>query len=337
MLIKSTMQMTPVKLIAAYLGLLASCSVWATDINDIVNYQPTAAPKLSNQAQPYTVSDIVNMLPSALDDGGIYRGVVALIDQNDQRAQAFDENTFGECKEFYIHTNKNTPKAYGAQAFHSTLKYLFPANDEDKARASNMLKGSLAGIEHEKRSRITETKRRCPDPDLYSARLKEILDAVIKAAPATLQEKQRQVQIAQEEARKKQEHENEIARAKEQAEQEAKAEKQAIELAERKGQEERASKLKACQNTNDYRLYEASALIVNNRSRAAGAQQRMQEEKEGAKISGYVNTDVMYKMGNVVAGANRLNEDNFQIYKQLGGTARNVEAVQRLPNPCKEQ
>jgi hypothetical protein len=133
---------------------------------------------------------------------------------------------------------------------------------------------------------------------------------------------------------KSQKEAQERANAEQQTREKAAADRRAMELAESKGREERANKLKACQATNEYKLYEISATIEYNQAIARNAALEIQRQKEAAKISGYIDKPVMIEMGNRVAGANRLNKENFEAYRKLGGSARNLEAVKTLPNPC---
>jgi hypothetical protein len=222
----------------------------------------------------------------------------------------------------------------GGSTFDWALRYLFPENEEQKVTASEAIKRNLAEIDRESNSEYGV--KECAGWRNYSTNLKEILNAVIQAAPAILKEKQRRVELEQMAKIQKQNQANEKARAKQQAGEKAEADRQALALAESKGAEERANELKACQATNEYKLYDISSSIENNQSIARSATLEMQRQKEGAKISGYVNKQVMYEMGNRVAGANRLNKEKFEVYKKLGGVARNVESVKTLPNPCSQ-
>lgn len=330
--------------LTASIFLLAPCFVWATDINDMVNYQPSPAKIESKKTQAYTLQDIINKLPNALNDHGVYKGFAKRSD--DAKAIAFDEENFGECEYFYIHEDANNfgkkyhNKTYGAAAYSEALQFTFSANDNEKVEASKMLKLDLEELERDSNYRDEETEKRCPDRQNYIVRFKEIINAVMQAAPTILAEKQRMVEIANAESDKKHRQANEMARAKKQAEESAKAENQAKELAikqaEAKGREERENKLKSCQATNQYELFKVSMIIFNNQGFAKRAELTIQREKEGAKISGYVDANKMHKAGDIIAGANKANKTNFELYKQLGGAARNIESVQALPNPCEE-
>lgn len=314
----------------ASIFLLLPFFAYAAGIDDIVNYKSPPTQVESKSVDPYTIQDIISKLPSLLDDNGVYKKDFreTWVDFKDPMAVALDEEKFGKCDAFYIRDDVS----YGGIIFNATLKYLFPENEEKKVRARSDIKRAMEYIEDPSNLRYGD--KRCADRDKYIANLKELLNAVIQAAPTILQNKQYMVEIALAEKIKKQNQEKEKARAKQQSEEKAKADRQAIELAETKSRGERLRKLEICQNTNEFKLYEASATIESNQMIAKNAQLAMQREEDGAKISGYVNKQVMYEMGNRIAGVSRLNKENFEIYKKLGGSARNVESVKSLPNPC---
>lgn len=279
------------------------------------------------------------MVQDSLDDNGIYRNEESrhygewLKDPfYDLRAKALNEKYFGECEYFDIRFNGRD----GGRLFQATLWYLFPENEQQKEQASKTIKEGLASIEREAREEGSEYRvKACKDGwHQYSANLKEIINAVIQAAPAILKEKQRMVEMAKAAKLQAQNQANEKARAKQQAQEKADADRKSLELAERVGREERANQLKACQATEGYKLYSASATIEYNQAVARSAEMEIQRQKEAGKISGFVNKQVMYEMGNRVAGANRLNKENFEVYKKLGGTAKSIGAVKSLPNPC---
>jgi len=296
----------------------------AAGIDDITGYQPSPAAKKTNTVEPYSINEIIKMLPRHLDDQGVYQG--NWIDMSDPRAIALDEEKFGKCEDLYISRGRYSR---GGGVFDDTLSFIFPANEEAKIQASNSLKNQLAYIENP--NELHYSDKRCDNREQQVAQLKELLNAVIQAGPSILQEKQRMVD------EKKNRDEQATAKAREQARVREKAEsdRQAIILAEKKGSEERAIKLKTCQNTNEFKLYEASATIELNQRIADNAQREIDQQKEAEKISGYVDKKVMYEMGTIIAGAKRLNKENFEIYKNMGGSAKNVESVHSLPNPCK--
>jgi hypothetical protein len=125
--------------------------------------------------------------------------------------------------------------------------------------------------------------------------------------------------------------------AKEKADKEAirQADVQAKDKAEKLGIEANAKKLTACQQKVEYQLYEASLLIQLNNNIAKNSQKEIDSQKEGAKISGIVNKNVMYTAGNRIVGAKESNNKLFAAYKKLGGTAKTSETVVVPTNPCK--
>jgi hypothetical protein len=304
-------------------SLLTACAC-AAGIDDITGYQPSSAGK-KNTVEPYSVNEIIKMLPRHLDEHGVYQG--NWVDMSDPRAIALDEEKFGKCEDLYISRGRYSR---GGGVFDDALSFVFPTNEEAKIQASNSLKYNLAYIENP--NELLYSDKRCDKREQQVAQLKELLNAVIQAGPSILQEKQRLVD------EEKGKHDKLKAKAREQAraQEKSESERQAIILAEKKGAEERAAKLSDCQNTNEYKLFDASVHIVMNQAIAVNAQNEIDRQKEGEKISGYVDKQVMYEMGNKIAGVKRINKDNFEIYKQLGGTARNVESVRTLDNPCKK-
>jgi hypothetical protein len=312
--------------------LLAPIALYAAGLDDITGYQSPVQAGAS--VKSYTTDEIISILPSSLNDNGIYigghHGVYGenWVDYEDPRALALDEEKFGECDAYYIRMDLS----YGGIAFTNTLRYLFPESEEKKVRAISDLKDAMKYLADP--GNLHYSSNKCADRDKYSVQLKEILNAVIQAAPTILKEKQRMVEMAKAAKTQEQNQVKEKAREKQQAGEKAEADRQALALAERKGAEERANELRACQATNEYKLYDISSSIENNQLIARSATLEMQRQKEGAKISGYVDKQVMYEMGNRVAGANRLNKEKFEVYKKLGGAARNVESVKTLPNPC---
>lgn len=319
---------------AASILLSPSFSVFAVGIDDIMSYQPKSVQPESGSVQPYTIQDIINKLPGMLDDNGVYNGIEGLPEfmeesqYADPRTVAFDVEKFGKCDDFYIHKRYS----YGGIAFRRTLEYFFPENEKRKIRVSSDLKSAMKYIEDP--GNLYYGDKRCVNRYKYISNLKEILNSAIQAAPMILQEKQRMVAMEQAGKIQNQNRENEKAKAKQQAEEKAKADRQAIEFAEIKGREDRSNKLKACQNTNDYKLYEISTAIEGGQVMVNDAQLEIQRQKEGAKISGYVDKQVMYQMGNRIVGVSRLNNENYQVYKKLGGSAQNIESIHKLPNPC---
>lgn len=313
--------------------LLAPFMTYAADIDNIINYKSPPTPLSAEIVQPYSIQDIIAKLPESIDDNGIYiQNYDRILGENwinDPRFVAFDEGNFGKCEEYYIRMENN----YGGIIFRSTLKYLFPKNEEMKARASEDLQSAMTYIKHP--GNLNYGNGKCDNRNKYHIKLTELLNALIEAAPMILQEKQHMVAMVQAANILKQDQENERARIKQQSEAKAEAEREAMELAEMRENEERTNKLETCRNKITYRLYEISTIIEHNRRMANDALQEIHRQKEGEKISGYVDKQVMYRMRNIIVGANNLNKDNFKMYKRLGGSARQVESVKSLSDPCK--
>lgn len=309
--------------------LLLPFFAYAAGLDDAVNYESKPIIAASTSVQAYTIQDIINKLPDALNNDGVYNSdsasmVYKKLDE-DPRITAFNKEKFGECEAFYLYHFGSAGKG----GFESVLRFSFPENDDLKTNASRGIKHSLAYLKESSQG------PKCANREKHLVQIKEIFNAVIQAAPMILQEKQRLVAMEHAEKLQKQDQANNRVSIKQQAENKAKSDKQANEFAEAKGREERSKKLNACQNTNGYRLYAVSATINNNQVIAKNSRLEMQHQEEGAKISGFVDKQVMYEMGNRIAGVSRLNKENFEIYKKLGGSARNVESVNELPDPCK--
>lgn len=272
----------------------------ADGIDDAVNFESKPIIAASTSVQAYTIQDIINKLPDALNDNGVYTSDSANMEykqlDEDPRITAFNKEKFGECETFYLYRSGSA----GGGGFEGVLGYLFPENEERKTNASSRIKHSLAYLKESTQG------SRCANREKYLVQIKEIFNAVIQAAPMILQEKQRLVAMAQAEKIQKQDQENKRGRIRQQAEEKAAADRQAIEFAEAKGHEERSKRINACQNTNEYKLYAISATINNNQVIAKNSRLEMQRQEEGAKISGFVDKRVMHEMGNRIAGVNRL-------------------------------
>lgn len=294
--------------LVASILLLLSFPVIAAGIDDITNYQPPPKGESPHIVEPYTANEIIAIVPDHLDDRGIYDQRDMLLWDN-PKAKAFDEYHFGKCTGLYISVSPMGSKnripggwynPYGSKLLQDVLIFSFPKNEEDKINAASRMKYDLNQIEQ-----YNFRRDGCTDLPPKITQLKMLLDDIIQAAPSILQEKQRMVK-----------------------------EKMARIATEKQSKEEHTNELKACQNTNQYKLYEISKSIEINKAIAKNAQLEMQRQEEGAKISGLVDKRVMYEMGNRIAGVNRLNKENFEAYNKLGGSAKNIESVHGLPNPC---
>lgn len=306
--------------IAFFLIPLLAC---AANIDDVINYKPPTQ-VVSNALQAFSVTDIINILPTALDDKGVYRGNESSVYKGfweDPRAKSFDKENFGDCEAFYI-------QGFGSAAkggFESILRFSFPENEESKINASRGIKYSLEYLE-----KTGTLGSKCTNREKHTARIKVIFNAIIQAAPEILKEKQRSIEIVTQKRMQEQLEKN-VVQSKMQAEAKVKADGL---VAESKLNEERNRKTEICQNSSEYKLYHSSAIIESNNAVVENAKLTIQRQEEGAKISGVLDKRVMYEMGNKIAEGSRLNTDNFEIYKKLGGTAKRKELVRKLNNPC---
>jgi hypothetical protein len=89
----------------------------------------------------------------------------------------------------------------------------------------------------------------------------------------------------------------------------------------------------ACKNSKENRLADIAGNIVYNRIMADSAKEKIKREDEAAKISGLFDRQVKYEAGKTIAEAARKNKELFEEYRKLGGPARSMEAVTRLPDP----
>jgi hypothetical protein len=89
-----------------------------------------------------------------------------------------------------------------------------------------------------------------------------------------------------------------------------------------------------CMQTNKPKLNQVSVSIESALAMRHGAQQEIQRQREGAKYSGFVNKQVMQTMGERIASMDKWLPELFQKYKSLGGTAKKVEDVRAVTDPC---
>lgn len=306
---------------------LISLPAFSAGLDDIQNYQKRPIKNESNGTQPYTTQEIIRKIYTSIDEKGVYKG--KWVDGfNDPKAIAFDEAKFGKCEYFHMRFNGKM----GGSLFDGTLRFLFPKDENQKAAASSAVKQRLEAIENANNSEYRTYE--CADWRESVAKLKDILNVTIEAAPAILKEKQKAAEIAEVEKNEKLKVDAEKTSQLQQAREKVIADRAASDLVVKEGRKEREIKLENCRNTNEYKLYKISEVIESNNSMARNAEATIKQEKEAEKISGFVNKQVMYQMGNVIVGANKLNKDNFEIYKKLDGAARNFESVKALINPC---
>lgn len=295
--------------------------VHADSLDDIINEKPAPASVKVTQLPPFSAKTFIDEITDVLDDNGSLKSRGWLPRDIQEKAVDFDKENFGECIDFYLQRGGTASPTYGSEALANTSSFLFSATESEKEIGRSNLKmylGMLAEPGYRKYS-----PKSCVGNPKPLENLKELLNTIINAAPAIIDEKRRLAAVHREEDAKKQAKLDE--------------EKQRVQtalLAAERAEEERLAKLTACRETSAYKLYESSALIVLVNSQANSAKLEIKHQEEGAKISGYVDKQVMYKMGNTIAEATRLNQELFASYRKLGGPAKNVESVRELPNPC---
>ncbi|MEI7841561.1 MAG: hypothetical protein WCI39_00895 [Gallionellaceae bacterium] len=277
----------------------------------------------SAAADPYTTKEIINKLSVYLDDNAEYLPNVASESArraflfqtfDEERTRSFNATNFGNgrCPSIGVHFARLPENLHsrmrarlgdpgGDIVFFNALEAVFEGDQE--VATSNMQAG-MALME-----RDVARDANCQEA---LDKFKEFINTITQAAPDVLAEKKKQAQ------------------AKQLVAQKAVDEDRAKTLAWMAQQQ----KLEACQSSDPYKLYQISINIENNQKIAQQAQQEINRQKEGAKISGYVDKNVMYQMGNRVAEVNSVNARNFQLYKQLGGTAKSVDAIRSIPDPC---
>lgn len=126
---------------------------------------------------------------------------------------------------------------------------------------------------------------------------------------------------AEEEARRQRERQQEL-----QQEQEQKAEA-------RRAQS--ARNLAHCRASAPYKLYEVQESIISDELIKLNAERALAHEKKIAEISGAVNLTAEHNAGSVIVSADERANQDFEVYKSLGGASGSPEQVAHaLPNPC---
>lgn len=317
-----------------YTALIVSCfasTCYSAGLDDITSYKKAEEIEQISVATPYTTKEIINKVASKLDEKNVFQvgsyGEDVFFYQ-DPKTIAFNKAKFGNCEEFYVGQS-----SFGNTAFNSTVKFLFPENEEHKENLGGAVKGALRQLEDPFLK--GSMGGHCKNHLAYAAELKDFLNSIAQAAPSILEKNQNKLAAAKIKEEKRLTVEKSIA--KENANKEAKrlADSQAKDKAEKIGKEANAKKLASCKQQKEYKLFEVSAFIQLNNNIAKNSQKEIDSQKEGAKISGIVNKNVMYTAGNRIVGAKESNNELFAAYKKLGGTAKTSETVVVSTNPCK--
>lgn len=262
-----------------------------------------ASPSSHAATQAYTANELISLIPTYASNS--FSSSVF----DNEKSEAFNRQNFGyDCQIFYpLITRNGEGSGLGHQIFDNASRYLTEKNEHDKNEYANNIKEGLAELQ-KKSSKI------CADGKgtEYFQRYQNLLNAILQAGPSILAQTQNLI-LAQAENREKK-------YAKE---------RKAISEAMTK-----SAAVAECQKTPQHQAFFASYTIARNKPFLNHAQQEIQRQKDGAKISGYVDKNVMYEMGNTISRINKENSDAFKIYKKYGGSANNIESVNLLTDPC---
>lgn len=255
------------------------------------------------ETQAYTTNELISLIPvyaSKSYTSGVF---------DNEKAEAFNRQNFGyDCQIFYPLTTRNGEGGgLGHQIFDDASRYLTEKNEKDKNEYAQKVKEGLSELQ--KRSVKVCTDGRGVE---YFGRFQTLLSAILQAGSSISTETQRLIGVQND------------SREKKYAE-----ERKSISDAQAK-----ATVNAACQRTPQYQAYAASYVIARNKPYLNSAQQEMQKQKDGAKISGYVDKNRMHELGNIISKINKENSEAFQIYTKFGGPVNEIGAVSVLANPC---
>lgn len=284
-------------LVAAGFIFQFAASVNAASLDDAMNYE--AKQKEKDEVRPYTISEMIELLPQYVDDNGHYNGATFL--EQDKRVYAFNRDSFGGCSRLNI----GFSPYFGARLVKNTLAFSFASDDKEKESASREIKSGISVLDDASDSlgdygACTSSMR-----EKSVSKMKELLNAIIDAAPKIREEKQRIAALKNEEESRALEEKN-----------------------------RNREKLEQCLNSTEYALYRASNAIVTGQSMIRLANQKIEQENEASKISGYRDARVMHDMGIKITNIKKQNKQYFDEYKRLGGKAKSVEAVPYTDDPC---
>lgn len=297
----------------------------AASLDDAVNYKSLPDRAGLINAQAYTVQELVDKLPAALDEKGVFnngdgnRKYKKL--NEDARVIAFNNQKFGGCEAFYLFKYG----AVGTGGLENTLRFAFPRDENTKINASNGIKHTLSYLKES-----TSLGKKCENRDEYLAVLKDVFNAVIQSSPNILQERLRIAEVDLQIMNQKKQQRDTIEASR-------LAEGKAIKddlLQKRNETIFRNKKYEICRNTNDYKFYELSKTLEFNNQIIESAKLTIKQQEDGAKISGFVDKNVIHKMGITIVNANHANDENYEIYKKMGGSAKRKELVRGTNDPC---
>ena len=90
----------------------------------------------------------------------------------------------------------------------------------------------------------------------------------------------------------------------------------------------------SCQENNAYKILRVENDISENKKSIGYYESVIQREEDGAKYSGFVDKEKMYKAGQAIAQFRTMIANNFARYKKLGGLAPTGDTVTITPDPC---
>lgn len=89
-----------------------------------------------------------------------------------------------------------------------------------------------------------------------------------------------------------------------------------------------------CKASKSYKLYESADKIVIYRNKIISAQNQIADDDAAAQIGGISNKSLRYKSSQDIVRYTRWTNEEFNKYKQLGGTALSAGNVQKPKSPC---
>lgn len=103
---------------------------------------------------------------------------------------------------------------------------------------------------------------------------------------------------------------------------------------------ERKLALDACKNSDAARLAEASRFLAVTRDLSkvvvAQARDELERDKEVERLTGVANLKLRHDAGEVIVSTPKQLAAQFDDYRSLGGKARSIDAVESMPDPCRD-
>ena len=101
---------------------------------------------------------------------------------------------------------------------------------------------------------------------------------------------------------------------------------------------ERQRARETCRNSEAARLAEESRFLVMNREllkiAIADAREKLERDKEIERVTGVADLKLRHDAGDTIVNGPAQLATQFEAYRSLGGTARSIEDVEGLPDPC---